>query len=92
VGYGEDVVERVTSLNLKKNLKEDAECQVIEDALCLVFLEHQFDALIENTEEEKMRKIVVKTWGKMSEKGQVEALKLSFSDVGLAVIKGALCS
>jgi len=90
VGYEEDVVERVVSLNLKKNLKSDPECQVIEDALCLVFLQHQFDELIANTEEEKMRKIVVKTWGKMSERGHEEALKLQFSEAGAAVIKGAL--
>lgn len=90
VGYGDDVVGRVRAMNLKENLKENADCQVIEDALCLVFLQYQFDALIADTEGEKMRKIVVKTWGKMSERGRAEALKLEFSDVGREVIEGAL--
>ena len=73
VGFSEDVIERVQELNLKKNLNSDADCQTLEDALCLVFMEHQFDALIADTEEEKLLGIVRKTWAKMSHRGQQAA-------------------
>jgi hypothetical protein len=82
----------VQELNLKKNLQNDRECQMLEDALCLTFMEYQFDALIAGTEEEKMIKIVQKTWGKMSESGHEEALKLNFSEVALAVVQKALAN
>ena len=92
IGFDEDMVSRVQELNLKKNLQDDPECQMLEDALCLTFMEYQFDDLIEDTEEEKMIKIVQKTWRKMSERGHEEALKLNFSESALAVVQKALAS
>ncbi|MGJ8672204.1 DUF4202 domain-containing protein [Rubritalea sp.] len=90
VGYDDAVVTRVQDLNLKKNLRKDPECQTLEDALCLAFMEHQFDDLIDGTDEEKMVKIVQKTWGKMSEKGHAEALKLPLSAQALEIVQKAL--
>lgn len=90
VGYDDAVIARVQQLNLKKNLSSDSECQALEDALCLTFLEYQFDALIADTEEGKMIKIVQKTWGKMSEEGHAQALQLDLSAQGLAVVQKAL--
>lgn len=90
VGYNGEMVNRVKELNLKKNLKSDPECQTLEDALCLVFMQYQFDDLIAGTEEGKMIKIVQKTWAKMSEQGHAEALKLDLSDAALAVVGKAL--
>ena len=90
IGYATETIARVESLNQKKDLKNDPECQTIEDALCLVFLEHQFDALIANTEEEKMLSIVKKTWGKMSKQGQDKALALDFSPQAQEIISKAL--
>src|SRR5438093_12396771 len=54
VGYPENVIARVQSLNLKKNFPQDPESRVLEDALCLVFLERQFADLAAKTTEEKM--------------------------------------
>lgn len=90
VGYDEQTIERVRDLNLKKNLKTDPDCQTLEDALCLVFLEHQFDALIADTEEEKMLGIVRKTWAKMSPHGQEAASSLDFSEQAQAVLEKSL--
>lgn len=90
VGYDDETVARVQQLNLKQNLSSDRDCQTLEDALCLTFMQYQFDALIADTEEGKMIKIVQKTWGKMSEKGHAEALKLDLSVQGLAVVQNAL--
>lgn len=90
VGYSEEMINRVQELNLKKNLKSDSECQTIEDALCLVFLQYQFDALIAGTDSEKMVKIVQKTWAKMSEQGHQAALKLTYSSEAQAVLARSL--
>ncbi|MFK7909733.1 MAG: DUF4202 domain-containing protein [Akkermansiaceae bacterium] len=86
----EDVIERVQSLNLKKHLKTDPDCQTLEDALCLVFLKYQFDDLIESSGEEKMIRILKKTWTKMSARGQKEAAQLEYSEQAAALLKKAL--
>jgi hypothetical protein len=90
VGYPEATVERVQALNQKQNLKTDPDCQTLEDALCLVFLTHQFDDLIAHTDEEKMLRIVQKTWAKMSVRGQKAAAQLDFSELAAEVLKKAL--
>ena len=90
VGYEEELVERVRAINLKQGLGKDEEVQIIEDALCLVFLEQQFDDLIAKTEDDKMVRILQKTWGKMSEQAQQEALKLSLSEKGALLVQLAL--
>ncbi|GAA5494773.1 hypothetical protein Rhal01_00937 [Rubritalea halochordaticola] len=92
VGYDDETLAQVRELNLKKNLKNNPDCQTLEDSLCLIFLIHQFDALIMSTDEEKMIKIVQKTWAKMSERGQQEALKLSYSSQAKDMIEKALAA
>lgn len=79
-GYPEQKIARVQALNLKKGLPKDSECQVLEDALCLVFLECQFAQLASKTSEDKMIDVLQKTWKKMSASGRAEALKLSYSE------------
>src|SRR5262249_17775028 len=54
VGYPEDVIARVRALNLKANFPQDPQSRVLEDSLCLVFLEHQCAELASRTSEEKM--------------------------------------
>ncbi len=80
IGYSEFVIRRVQDLNLKKHFPRDPDSQILEDALCLLFLECQFADLLQKTEETKMVEILQKTWKKMSSKGQEEALKLPFSE------------
>jgi hypothetical protein len=65
-GYSEEVVQRVQALNLKQNFPDDPESRILEDALCLVFLEHQFEQLAAKTADDKMIEILQKTWKKMS--------------------------
>jgi hypothetical protein len=64
--------------------------KVLEDALCLVFLEHQFTDLLNKEGADKMVDIVKKTWGKMSNQGREAALKLDSTEEQLAVVKRAL--
>jgi Domain of unknown function (DUF4202) len=79
VGYEEEVVRLVQDLNLKKNFPRDPESRVLEDALCLLFLRHQFAELAEKTSDEKMVNALRKSWGKMTGHARSEALKIEFS-------------
>ena len=79
VGYPEEVIARVRSLNLKKGFPQDAEGRVLEDALCLVFLERQFAELASKTDEDKMVNVLQKAWKKMSPAAHAQALKLPYS-------------
>ena len=87
VGYEDEFIERVSFLINKKLIKKNEESQTIEDVICLVFLDYYFEA---KHEDEKVIDILQKTWVKMSEDGQAEALKLKFSDKSLALIKQAI--
>lgn len=79
VGYPEETVSRVQSLNLKQNFPKDAEVRVLEDALCLVFLERQMSRLAAKASDEKMINALQKSWKKMTPQAQAEALKLPFA-------------
>ena len=80
VGYDADTILRVQALNLKKNFPADPEVRVLEDALCLVFLEFQFAALAAKSDAGKMINAVRKSWEKMTDTARAEALKLSFGE------------
>lgn len=90
VGYPEEVVGRIQSLNLKKDLSSDPEVQVLEDALCLVFLERQFAELAKKSSDEKMINALQKSWKKMSAAGRAFALKLDFGKREKELIERAL--
>jgi Domain of unknown function (DUF4202) len=89
-GYSQEFIDRVSFLIEKKLLKKDAETQLLEDVICLVFLEHYFDSFVRKHDREKMKNIILKTWNKMSEAGHQEALKINFSATNLQLIKEAL--
>jgi len=89
-GYSEEVVEEVQALNLKKNFPRDANSRVLEDALCLVFLEFQFVALAAKTTEEKMVDVLRKSWIKMTESARNAALQLAFGPDEQRLIQKAL--
>lgn len=90
VGYDDDAVRRVQELNLKKNFPADAECRVLEDALCLVFLEFQFAALAAKSDDAKMINALRKSWAKMTDAARAEALKLNFGPREQSLIERAL--
>lgn len=66
-GYDTATVERVQQLVRKKGLGRDPEVQVLEDALCLVFVETQLDDLGARFDDEKVVDVIVKTMRKMSD-------------------------
>ncbi len=79
LGYDEGTIQHVKSLNLKNDFGKDPDVQVLEDALCLMFLQYQFSDLAKKATDEKMINAIRKSWGKMSEQGRAEALKLEFN-------------
>lgn len=91
-GYDEAMVESVQAINLKQNLRSNLEVQQIEDALCLVFLECQFEDYLDKWDEEKIIRILQKTWVKMSATGQKSALGLELSERARGLIERALSS
>jgi hypothetical protein len=90
VGYDSNFIARVSFLIEKKLLKKDQETQLLEDVICLVFLEYYLEPFVQKHDREKMKNIILKTWNKMSDKGHQEALKIKYSDSNLELIKEAI--
>jgi hypothetical protein len=89
-GYPEDVIRRVQDLNLKKHFPDDPEARVLEDALCLVFLEFQFAGLAAKTAADKTINALQKSWQKMTDAARAEALKLNYGEREKALLERAL--
>lgn len=90
VGFDNQFIDRVSFLINKKLIKKNEETQILEDTICLVFLDYYFEDFAAKHSEEKIIDILKKTWVKMSDKGHEAALKLPFSDKSLALIKRAI--
>ena len=89
-GYDEAFIAKVKFLIRKKQLKTDFETQILEDVVCLVFLEYYLEDFVTKHDFEKIKDILKKTWAKMSEKAQKEALQINFSSQSLRIIQEAL--
>ncbi|AXY78417.1 DUF4202 domain-containing protein [Paraflavitalea soli] len=90
LNYETDIIARVNEIILKKKLTTDTEVQTMENALCLVFLQFQYDDLIKKQSPEKMISILQKTWAKMSTPGKQAAALLTYSETGKALLNKAL--
>ena len=90
VGYNNELIDNVAFLVQKKQLKRNEETQVLEDVICLVFLEFYFEKFSEKYSEDKLMDILGKTWAKMSEKGHDAALNLELSVRSKNLLKKAL--
>ena len=90
VGYPEEAIAKVQKLNLKKNFPQDPDSRVMEDALCLVFLEFQFAELAAKTTDEKMINALQKSWKKMTTAAREHALKLNFGPKEKSLLERAL--
>jgi hypothetical protein len=90
-GYDEAEIAHVQAIVRKQGLGRDPEVQVHEDALCLVFLDTQFDELIAQVDDDdKMVDILRKTAAKMSPAGLAAAGELRLSPAGAALLERAL--
>jgi Domain of unknown function (DUF4202)/SnoaL-like domain len=68
----------------------DHDAQVLEDALCLVFLETQLDDVVARLEPETMERVVVKTAAKMSADGRALISEVPLSPAGRRVLDEAI--
>jgi len=89
-GYGAGDIDRVGALVRKEKLKLDPEAQLLEDVVCVVFLEHYLPPFMAKTDPAKLPGILAKTWKKMSDFGHAEALKLNVPSQVLHLLEQGL--
>lgn len=89
-GYEGEMIDTVQHIILKKNIRTDTEVQTMENALCLVFLQFQYEDFLEKHDEKKVIRILQKSWAKMSQPGREVALTIDFSEKGRVLIEKAL--
>lgn len=92
VGYDPATSDRVRALIRKQDLKIDPDAQTLEDVICLVFLESYLGAFSNEHDEEKLVRILRKTWKKMSPRGHAAALSLPLGPREQALVAKALAS
>lgn len=76
VGYDEETIASVSDIVQKRGLRKNPDVQLMEDALCLSFLEHDFSPFSAKHDDEKLVHILRETWQKMSPAGHTAALEL----------------
>lgn len=89
LGYEEAIIQRVKSILLKRGIKQDPEVQVMENALCLVFLQFQYESFRQDNPT-KIVEVLRKSLLKMDATGHQHALLLPYSAEGRAQIDKAL--
>lgn len=89
-GYQEKEINAVKHILLKENLRKDEVVQVMENALCLVFLQFQYEDFITKHDDQMVIRILQKTWRKMTGPGKEAALSLGFGEKGKALLMMAL--
>ncbi|HET7383877.1 MAG TPA: DUF4202 domain-containing protein [Pseudolabrys sp.] len=90
VGYDADAIERLGVLIRKEKIKTDAEVQLLEDIICVTFLQYYLPDFSTKVDEDKLADILAKTWGRMSEIGHQHALKLDLPPNVLRLLKRGL--
>jgi hypothetical protein len=89
-GYDAGEIRRVSDLLHKRGLaRGEPEAQVLEDALCLVFIETQYREIAERLSEAKLLDVTVKTLRKMSDRAKGLALGLPLDARDIATIRRA---
>ena len=90
VGYEDKFIDRVSAIIKKQSLNSDAEVQLLEDVICLVFLEHYFVDFARKHEDGKVLDIVKKTLLKMSDEGKKATMELELPEFTLTFLQKAL--
>ena len=78
--YTSDESLTTAAIIRKEKLKSNNDSQTLEDVACLVFLQFYFDDFSRKHNEEKVIRVLQKTWGKMSEQGHYIALALAIPE------------
>ena len=90
IGYNPEQIARVRQILLKQKIKVDQDVQTMENALCLVFLQFQYEDFHPKYKADKVINILKKSLLKMDAHGHQFALILPYSDQGLHYIQEAL--
>lgn len=92
IGYDEATINRVQRLVSKQDLAAhaDADVQLVEDILCLVFLETQLHDLAARLTPDHVVEVVRKTLPKMSDEAKAVALTLDLDPEDRAVLERAV--
>ena len=92
VGYDAATISRVESLLRKERLKVEPDAQLLEDVICLVFLEYYLVDFALKHDEDKLVGVLQKTWRKMSDSGREAALQLDLPTSVRTLVERALAS
>lgn len=90
VGYDPPAISRVQALVRKDGLGHDPDAQVLEDALCLVFLETQLVDVASRLDGDTLQRVIVKTARKMSPAGLALIAEVPLTPGGRRVLDEAL--
>ncbi|HEY3403170.1 MAG TPA: DUF4202 domain-containing protein [Ohtaekwangia sp.] len=85
--YDDEIIEKVKFLLLKKELTTNADTKLLEDVVCLVFIEYYLEDFAASHDDEKVIDILRKTMKKMTPKALQEAGTLKFSERITRLIK-----
>ena len=89
-GISADSIARVQSLVRKEGLGQDPETQLVEDAICLTFLETQFEELAARLDRDRLVTAVQKTVEKMSDRAVALVAQTRISPTARAALDDAL--
>jgi len=89
VGVDDNTIDRVGTIVAKVGLGQDPAVQAHEDALCLVFLEQQYDELTDQLGDDHMIDVLRRTLAKMSPVGLEAAVGMNLSERGRALLVAA---
>lgn len=90
VGYDEATIWRVQNIVGKRGLGTDPDVQVLEDVVCLVFLETQLHDLAEKLAPDHTVEVIRKTLPKMSDEAKAVALQLDLGADDRALLERAV--
>lgn len=89
-GWSDHTIDRTGEILSRTKLRSDPETQALEDAACLVFLETQFDDMVDQTDHDHLVTIVIKTLKKMSPAAVTLAASIGLTDRTRAVLADAV--
>ncbi len=87
--YDAETIDKVKFLVLKKELFTNADTQLLEDVICLVFIEFYIEAFAAKHNDDKMVDIIKKTLKKMSPKGIAASSGITVSEKIKSLIQKA---
>lgn len=89
-GYSDEFIAKVIEILKKLNIHQLDEAQMLEDVVCLVFLEHYMNDFMHGKPDAQLIQIVQKTWNKLSDHGHHVALQLHLPEPTRRIVEQAL--